>query len=210
MEAEIFEPGRRARYAVPLALPGDSVGIRDMSGSWGCKDTVVEPIGKPRQHEVVAATERYVQQASEVFGRRFRQVPVLFDLAGRTAGMFKLVGRRGWIRYNPWIFAKYYEENLKDTVPHEVAHYIVHELYGTRGIKPHGRQWRAVMEHFGADQGVTFDLDLEGIPQRQQRTHPYRCGCRVHDVSSTRHNRVLQGVGRYRCRICGSDLSYAG
>jgi hypothetical protein len=49
---------------------------------------VVEPIGKPRQHEVVAATERYVQLASEVFGRRFRQVPVLFDLAGRTAGMF--------------------------------------------------------------------------------------------------------------------------
>ncbi len=66
------------------------------------------------------------------------------------------------------------------------------------------------MERFGADQGVTFDLDLDGIPQRQQRTHPYRCRCRIHDVSSTRHNRVLQGVGSYRCRICGSDLLYAG
>ena len=88
--------------------------------SGGCEQTVVEPIGKAKQHEVVAATEDYVQRASEVFGRRFRPVPVLFDLAGRTAGMFKLVGRRGWIRYNPWIFAKYYAENLKDTVPHEV------------------------------------------------------------------------------------------
>ncbi len=159
---------------------------------------------------MIAATERYVQQARDIFGRRFRQVPVEFDLAGRTAGMFKLVGRRGWIRYNPWIFGKYFAENLSDTVPHEVAHFIVYELYGTRGIKPHGRQWRAVMDEFGADQGVTFNLDLEGIPQRQQRTHPYRCDCRVHEVSSTRHNRVLQGVGEYRCRICGSDLFYAG
>ena len=171
---------------------------------------MVEPIPEATRAQVVAATEHYVQQAGEIFERQFRQVPVLFDLAGRTAGMFKLVGRRGWIRYNPWIFAKYFDENLHGTVPHEVAHYIVHELYGTRGIKPHGPQWRAVMEHFGADPGVTFDLDLEGIPQRQQRTHPYRCGCRIHDVSSTRHNRVTQGVGSYRCRLCGDDLLYAG
>ena len=168
------------------------------------------PIGYPKQQQVITAAEHYVQRARTLFGKRFRQVPVLFDLPGRTAGMFKLVGRRGWIRYNPWIFAKYFEENLRDTVPHEVAHFIVHELYGTRGIKPHGHQWRTVMEHFGADQGVTFNLDLAGIPQRQQRTHPYRCSCRVHEVSSTRHNRVLQGVGCYRCRICGSDLLYAG
>lgn len=171
---------------------------------------VVEPIGEAQQQEVVAATHRYRLRAQKIYGRQFPQVPVLFDLAGRTAGMFKLVGRRSWIRYNPWIFAKYFDENLADTVPHEVAHFIVHELYGSRGVKPHGSQWRSVMESFGADQGVTFNLDLEGIPQRQQRTHPYRCGCRLHEVSSTRHNRVLQGVGYYRCRLCGSDLSYAG
>lgn len=171
---------------------------------------MVEPIGLPEQRRVVAATEHYVLRAGAIFGRGFRQVPVLFDLGGRTAGMFKLVGRRGWIRYNPWIFGKYFEENLCDTVPHEVAHFVVHELYGSRGIKPHGRQWRGVMEHFGADQGVTFNLDLEGVPQRQQRTHPYRCGCRVHDVSSTRHNRVLRGQGSYYCRLCGGGLAYAG
>ena len=171
---------------------------------------MVEPIGTLQQDKVVAVTEQYVQQAREVFGRRFRQVPVEFDLSGRTAGMFKLVGRRGWIRYNPWIFAKYYEENLAGTVPHEVAHFVVYELYGSRGIKPHGSQWLEVMTAFDADPGVTFDLDLEGIPQRQQRTHPYRCDCRVHAVSSTRHNRVQRGVGEYRCRVCGSDLHYAG
>ena len=93
---------------------------------------LVEPIGKVQQREVTAATKHYRQQAQDIYKRRFTPVPVLFDLAGRTAGMFKLVGRRGWIRYNPWIFAKYFEENLRDTVPHEVAHFIVYELYGTR------------------------------------------------------------------------------
>ena len=205
----MFERGRRGRYAArincrrvcrcsPILFNNGNIGI------------LLEPIGKTEQRLVVAETDRYVRLAGEIFNRQFARVPVMFDLSGRTAGMFKLVGRRGWIRYNPWIFAKYFEENLNDTVPHEVAHFVVHQLYGTRGVKPHGRQWRAVMERFGADQGVTFTLDLEGIPQRQQRTHPYRCGCRVHDVSSTRHNRVVQGVGRYHCRICGDELSYAG
>ena len=104
--------------------------------------------------------------------------------------------------------AKYVEEHLSGTVQNEVANFIVYELYGTRGVKPHGPQWQEVMTVFGADQGVTFDLDLAGIPQRQQRTHAYRCACRIHAVSSTRHNRVLPGVGSYRCRLCGSDLAY--
>jgi SprT protein len=145
-----------------------------------------------------------------MFSRRFDPVQVLFDLGGETAGMFKVVGRRRWIRYNPWIFAKYFDENLRDTVPHEVAHFVVHELYGLRGIKPHGPQWQAVMARFGADAAVTFNLDLAGIPRRQQQTHPYRCACQLHEVSTTRHNRVIKGVGRYHCRSCKAQLSYAG
>ena len=171
---------------------------------------MVEPIGATRQRQVIAATERFISDAQGIYDRSFGSVPVLFDLSGRAAGMFKVVGRRRWIRYNPWIFAKYYEENLRDTVPHEVAHYIVHELYGSRAVKPHGQQWRALMARFDADPGVTFDLDLDGIPSRRQRTHPYHCGCRIHQVSTTRHNRAVKGKGRYQCRQCSGPLVYAG
>jgi SprT protein len=170
---------------------------------------VVEPIGKPGQRQVLAATEEFICRAEQLFERRFDRIPVLFDLPGRAAGMFKVMGRRRVIRYNPWIFGKYFEENLRDTVPHEVAHFIVHETCGRRVVKPHGRQWQALMAEFGADPGVTFDLDLEGIPQRRQRTHPYRCECRVHQVSTTRHNRVLKGAGRYHCRYCQGSLVHA-
>lgn len=169
---------------------------------------MLAPIGPEQQREVIAATEEYIEQAGRLYRRQFKSIPILFDLSGRTAGMFKVVGRKRCIRYNPWIFAKYYTENLSDTVPHEVAHYIIYELYVTGTVKPHGRQWRALMAHFGADPGVTFNLDLEGIPSRKQKTHPYRCNCTVHQVSSTRHNRVLKGKGQYLCRLCDSSLVY--
>lgn len=170
---------------------------------------VVEPIDAAAQGVVREHTRFYLDEAGRIFGRRFRRIPVLFDLSGTTAGMFKLQGKRGVIRFNPWIFAKYFDENLRDTVPHEVAHYVVHEVYGDRRIKPHGPEWQDLMARFGADAGVTFDLDLEGIPRRQQRTHPYRCDCRLHDLSSTRHNRVQRGRGRYQCVVCNGELVYA-
>jgi SprT protein len=153
-------------------------------------------------------TEAFICQAEAIFSRRFARVPVLFDLKGRSAGMFKILGKQRFIRYNPWIFAKYYEENLRDTVPHEVAHFIVHEVYPRRGTKPHGWQWRELMARFGADAGVTFDRDLDGVPQRSQRSHRYFCGCQVHEVSTTRHNRVQRRRVRYHCCTCDGLLVF--
>lgn len=173
-------------------------------------NATIAPIQAAQCHEVEAHTAGYIAQAEELLERPFDRIPVLFDLRGSTAGMFRVHGRRREIRYNPWIFAKYYEENLASTVPHEVAHYIVHEIYGLRRVKPHGVEWRALMAAFEADDAVTFRLDLDGIPRRRQRTHPYHCGCRAHQISTTRHNRVQAGKGRYQCRYCNGQLRYAG
>jgi len=170
---------------------------------------MIEPIGPEQQQQVLDQTEHFLCAAEQFFDRKFDRIPVLFDLRGSSAGMYKVLGKRRWIRYNPWIFAKYYELNLADTVPHEVAHYIVDVIYGRRA-KPHGPQWQALMAQFEADPGVTFNLDLSGIPRRQQRTHPYTCACDTHQVSSTRHNRVQRGRGSYLCRKCDAELVYAG
>ncbi|GAB3278104.1 SprT-like domain-containing protein [Parahaliea aestuarii] len=166
----------------------------------------IEPIGASQRREVEAATADCVARISRALERDFPVPPVRFDLRGRSAGMFRSDGQRHWIRYNPWIFAKYYRDNLEGTVPHEVAHYIVHLLYGRRRVAPHGREWRAVMDLLGAPPEVTFDRDLSDIPQRRQRTHSYHCACREHALSTTRHNRVRRGSGRYLCRACGEAL----
>lgn len=170
---------------------------------------MIEPIDKSQRQQVLERTEHFIASAEEVLERSFERIPVLFDLSGTTAGMFRAHGHKREIRYNPWIFAKYWQVNLEGTVPHEVAHYIVHEVYGLGRVKPHGDEWRALMQYFGADPEVTFKADLDDIPQRRQRTHPYRCDCRDHQVSTTRHNRILKGKGTYLCRYCNARLVYS-
>ena len=171
---------------------------------------VIEPINESLRQQVRERTEFYIASAEEVLERPFERIPVLFDLKGTTAGMFRAHGRKREIRYNPWIFAKYWQVNLEGTVPHEVAHYIVHEVYGLGKVKPHGEEWQALMQYFEADPEVTFKADLADIPQRRQRTYPYRCACREHEVSTTRHNRILKGRGTYLCRYCDAQLVYSG
>ena len=170
---------------------------------------MIEPIGETQRLRVLERTEHFIASAEDVLERPFDRIPVQFDLRGTTAGMFRALGRDREIRYNPWIFAKHWEVNLAGTVPHEVAHYIVHEVYGPGWVRPHGEEWQALMHYFGADPEVTFRLDLDGIPQRRQRTHPYRCDCREHQVSTTRHNRIRKGTGQYHCRYCNGRLVYS-
>jgi SprT protein len=177
-------------------------------GELAAAEGPIEPIGPEQQREVLDRTEHFFSLAGSIFEFQFKRIPVLFDLRGTSAGMFRIKGEVSQIRFNPWIFAKYYEDNLRDTVPHEVAHYIVHAVYGERRIKPHGWQWEQVMGYFGADTAVTFSQDLSGIPQRRQRTHPYRCGCREHTLSTTRHNRIQRRKGEYQCLYCHNVLKY--
>lgn len=172
------------------------------------EDAVVQPIREPERLRVEEVTEKYIRLAEEIFERRYDRIPVLFDLKGHTAGMFKTIGARRFIRYNPWIFAKYFTENLRDTVPHEVAHFVVHETYPRRGTKPHGPEWQDLMLRFGVDPQVTFDMDLEGVPQRRQARHRYHCGCQLHEVSTTRHNRMQKRRMKYHCVTCNGALEY--
>jgi SprT protein len=171
---------------------------------------MIEPIVKAQRERVLDKTRFYIDWAESLFSKKFSPVSVEFDLAGRTAGMYKVVGRRRTIRYNPWIFAKYYEENVVGTVPHEVAHFAVEQVYGLRRVKPHGVEWQTLMAAFNADPGVTFDLDLSGIPQRRQLRHRYTCPCQVHEVSTTRHNRMVRGRAVYHCLRCRGKLVSTG
>lgn len=185
----------------------------------------VIPISETQQREVIKQTEHFIRRGTELFRQDFAVIPVAFDLRGRTAGMYKVMGReKGWgwgkgggksknrqIRYNPWIFAKYYEENLTVTVPHEVAHYLVDCLYGLnrgslRRIRPHGTEWKAVMDTFGVDSSVTAKFDLAGIPSRQHQQFKYRCDCKTHQIGIRRHNKVLRGEASYLCHYCGDAL----
>lgn len=167
----------------------------------------VTPIDNVLQAEVINRTSSLINSASAMFSHQLPLIRVRFDLRGRSAGMFRVRDKVPEIRYNPYIFARYYRSNLSQTVPHEVAHYVVHELFGTRGIKPHGHEWRQVMIAFGCEPKVTCEYDLTGIPFRRTRRYLYRCQCGDHEISGIRHNRMIRHGVKYLCRACKHPLT---
>jgi len=156
------------------------------------------------------ATERCLRRAGQICRRDFSPIPVTFDLTGRSAGMYRVQRGRRSIRYNPYLFAKYFEENVAVTVPHEVAHYVTDVLYGLHRVRPHGLEWQSVMRYLGVEPRATGDYDLSGIPVRRQRRFDYACGCATHRLSARRHNKVHRGEALYRCRRCGGPLVFSG
>lgn len=170
----------------------------------------IQPISVTQQKHVQQVTLTYIQQASLCFKQAFAEIPVLFDLTGRACGMYCVKNEQKYIRYNPYLFAKYYENSLSDTIPHEVAHYITDIIYGLRNIRPHGSEWQMVMQHFGVEGKATGNYDLVGIPTRQHRRFDYRCGCDFYEFTTRRHNMVVFGKANYICRRCGNRLTQVG
>ena len=173
---------------------------------------IITPIDDLRQSQVVGHTRNFIELGSKYFNQKFSMIPVVFDLKGRIAGMYKWQSstrkqeKSRKIRYNPWLFAKYYEENLAITVPHEVAHYLVNCLHQPRKVKPHGSEWKAIMQIFGADSSVTADFDMTGIPCYSHRRFEYTCDCKTHQLSTYRHNKCVRDQACYLCRYCHAKL----
>ncbi len=135
--------------------------------------TVVRPIADLHRQQVRELTRDYISMARQIYQREFHDIAVVFDLKGRAAGMYMAQGNSRVIRYNPYIFAKYYDDSLKTTVPHEVAHYVVDLMFSARRVKPHGTEWQRVMLAFGAEPKATGRYDLSGIPVRKYQRHRY-------------------------------------
>lgn len=169
-------------------------------------DTVIEPINSRREQQVRSVTGKFIRRASQIFTHELPMIPILFDLKGRAAGMYKVHNENRVIRYNPYLFAKYFDDNITTTVPHEVAHYVVDILYGAHRVRPHGAEWRQVMLALGVEPIATGKYDLSGIPIRRQQRHSYQCTCTRHDISTARHNKIQRGKAQYYCRNCRSQL----
>lgn len=154
--------------------------------------------------DVFNKVEACYQQAERYFDRTFSRPQVNFALRGKAAGTAHL--QRNLLRFNALLYQENREHFLQQTVPHEVAHLVAHQLYGG-GIQPHGPQWQAIMTAvFGlpAQRCHTYKL-----PPVWKTLYTYACSCREHGLSGQRHARVLRGYG-YVCRHCKGSLSFSG
>lgn len=168
----------------------------------------IAPISPELQEQVIQKTNHFIKNAAEYYNRSFKEIPVLFDLTGRAAGMYRIKAGQRVIRYNPYVFAKYFDDNFTETIPHEVAHYVTDMLFGLKKIRPHGNEWKSVMEVFGVAANRTASYDLSGLPVRKHQIFIYHCGCQDFELTSRRHNKIVRGTGHYMCRDCGGKLLF--
>lgn len=165
------------------------------------------------QQQVQALADQCFSQASLFFRQPLKTPPIRFDLRGACAGqaVFRREGRSEtiWMRFNAELLQQNPNEFFSQVVAHEAAHVIAHYLYGRR-IKPHGPQWRMIMQDvLGVIPQVRHRMDVRQVARR---SHRYSCGCenREHALSSIRHNRVMRQQQVYLCRSCGLPLKYLG
>lgn len=150
-------------------------------------------------------TRRLLTLATRHFGVRPDEPSIRFDLRGKSAGQVRSQdGRNCVIRYNPGLLERHPVDFLSRTVPHETAHVVAFSLFGAR-VQPHGREWQAIMGLFGVSPERCHNYDVEGLQIRRLRRYRYRCGCRIHEITSIRHNRMGSGQV-YLCRKCSQPL----
>lgn len=150
--------------------------------------------------------ETCYQLAERFFDRHFPRPQVSFRLRGQKAGVAHL--NDNLLRFNPQLYQENREHFLEQTVAHEVAHLVAHQVFGPR-IRAHGEEWRQIM------QGI-YGLPAErchtyAVQRRKTTRYLYRCQCpdQSFPFSAQRHGLVGKGR-RYFCRNCKATLTFTG
>lgn len=154
--------------------------------------------------EIIDRTDACLEIARKKYGIPLPAIPVKFDLDGRAAGMFVFTPNQKWFRYNRKLMSANMVEFLRQTVPHEVAHYVVHMRWGKRAAA-HGSEWKSVMrDAFGLKPDRCHTMDLSALGKDG---YLYKCACRVHTLTIRRHEKIRRGVP-YKCRLCKDQLIF--
>ncbi len=150
---------------------------------------------------------RYTRMAAEIWPDiSFPVLDLRFTLLGRTAGQAS--PSAGNVNYNLELLGRYGHRFVDEIVPHEVAHIVAAFVHRGR-IRPHGKEWQAVMRAFGANPRTTHSF--ETTPARRVRRYYYFCLCdQIHGLVGRSHRRFQQGSMEYRCSGCKEVLEFTG
>lgn len=155
--------------------------------------------------QLLARVEACYQQAEAFFKCRFTRPEVSFKLRGQKAGVAHLDENK--LRFNPQLYRENQEDFLRQTVAHEVAHLVAHQLFGPR-IQPHGEEWQLIMR--GVYELPPNRCHNYEVKRRKVTRYLYRCACPDgHPFSAQRHALVARGR-RYYCRRCRVTLVFTG
>jgi SprT protein len=157
-------------------------------------------------HQLNARVEECYLLAEAFFKRSFARPRVSLKLRGQKAGVAHL--DENLLRFNLQLYRENSGDFLRQTVAHEVAHLIAHQVFGPR-IRPHGEEWQLVMR--GVYELPPDRCHSYAVARRPGSRFVYRCRCAEGEFafSAQRHALVAKGR-RYICRRCKATLSFTG
>lgn len=168
-------------------------------------ETVLSAMDAPTLHGVLEAQVLACLARARRLFPEMRMPSVSCRLKGRTAGTADSARQR--LRFNWQLLCENRQHFLGQTVPHEVAHWVVMEVVergGRQRVKPHGPEWQQVMTNlYGVAPDVTHRMDVSAA---SPMPWAYGCACDAPHYLSTRRHANAQRGRRYRCRRCGQEL----
>ena len=109
------------------------------------------------------------------------------------------------INFNWQLLKNNADEFIEQTVPHELAHILVFELFAGKR-KPHGMEWRGIMRGMGAIPKRTHNYEVAKC-YTILRNFVYACKCQEYNFTIIRHRRAEKGT-KYSCRKCHTVLEF--
>lgn len=138
-----------------------------------------------------------------------KEVKVQFsDKLGVTAGYATY--RTKLIELNTVLFLENTEEFFNRTIPHEVAHLVVNELYPS-AKQHHGPEFRLVMSTYSADSKTRHSYNTDSV-RKPKKLFVYTCSCtgNLFKFSTRMHNTIVKKQQIRGCRTCKTQVNFTG
>lgn len=135
---------------------------------------------------------------------------VRFDLCGTSAAAVEHdtgapAQSKALLRINASFLYHYAQDTIDLAIPHQIAHVAARWIWGER-IRPHNREWVAVMRLFNMNPLPCGAKCTEPDPKVRHFAHLCACVGKTHKVSAYRHRRILRKQAVYHCHRCDDPL----
>jgi len=155
---------------------------------------------------VEATTTEIMDKCSKNWNTKLVRPTIQYDLKGRVAGR-AINGETVKLNLDLLLDERYQQSMLKQTLPHELAHIVVQQLWPKHEFEGggHGWRWINVMLFLGLTPDRCHQYDVSQYSKRRSKPNTTYCGCGEHKVTDTIYRRLLSGT-QYRCRKCRQIL----
>jgi len=163
-----------------------------------CYKVLFDTLNTEEQYLYITIKE-LLTKAEEHFKQDFPIIPFTLDVKG-TVGGYYVNDKKPYLRFNHecWLNNQSAYDN---TIIHEIAHYI---QYKTKPHdKPHSAWFYHIMTLLGGKPSRCHDYKV--TPVRRIKTYTVYCGCRKHEITKIRFDRLMQGTN-YICKYCNQPL----